>query len=206
MNLQSPTATKLLGGLALAILLAAGWLFVLSPQTSAMGDVQAQIQSTRDQNDTLRLQLISLQRQEKALGATRADATALAKMFPSTADQPGLFKDVTAAATRAGIPARNVTALTPTPPVVGSASDSAGVQLPGESTNPDLARQTVTLSVTGSYHQTQQLVANLEQMPRAYLINSLTLAGGDTGAFTTTITGDMFVMPPAKQPKAVPES
>ena len=41
-------------------------------------------------------------------------------------------------------------------------------------------------------------------MPRAYLINSVTLAGGDTGGYTTTVTGEMFVMPPVTDPGDLP--
>ena len=65
----------------------------------------------------------------------------------------------------------------------------------------ELARQTVTVSVTGGYAETQDLLENLEEMPRAYLVSSVTLSGGaEEGGFTTTITGDMFVMPPAQDP------
>jgi Tfp pilus assembly protein PilO len=202
MNLRSPGATKLLGGLSLGLVAAAGWIFVLSPQTSALGEVQAQIQETKDQNDLLQLQLVVLQRQEKALPETRATADALAARFPPTADQPGLFRAVTAAAVDAGIPARDVTTLTPTPPVLGSATQTEGVQLPSESASPDLARQTVTLTVEGSYRGSQRLLANLEQMPRAYLVTSVTVTTGtDPGTFVTTVTGDMFVMPPPQRPE-----
>ena len=59
----------------------------------------------------------------------------------------------------------------------------------------------MTVSVTGTYDQTQQLLVNLEHMKRAYLVTSVNLAGdAASGAFTTTITGDMFVMPPVKDP------
>jgi hypothetical protein len=199
MNLRTPSGTKIIGGLALALIAALGWLFVVSPQNTALGEVRAQIDNTRDQNQVLRLQLVALQAQEKKVTQTAETADALASKFPPTADQPGLFQAVTAAASDAGIGAKDVTALTPTPPVIGGATAGAGVQLPGESTGSDLARQTVTLSVNGTYDQTRQLLANLETMERAYLISSVTVSGGGTETtFTTTITGDMFVMPPAQ--------
>lgn len=202
MNLRTPNAAKIVGGLSLLVVAAVGWMFVLSPQTSALAEVQTAIQDTRDQNDVLRLQLVTLQRQAEDLGETKAAAEALATKFPATADQPGLFEQVTEAAANAGIPARHVTALTPTAPVIGAPAD--GVQLPGQSTSADLARQTVSLSVQGSYAQTQQLMLNLEHMPRAYLVTSITLAAGaEPNTFTTTITGDMFVMPPAELPEPV---
>ena len=63
-----------------------------------------------------------------------------------------------------------------------------------------LARQTVTVAVVGTYEETERLLENLEHMPRAYLITAIALAGAETGDFTTTITGDMFVMPPVEDP------
>lgn len=201
MNLHTAAATKLLGSLALALVLTMGWLFVLSPQSSALGELQTQIANAKDQNDTLRLQLISLQRQAAGLDETKRTAHALAEKFPATADQPGLFRDVTAAAGKAGIAAKDVTALTPSPPALQGADGSSGVQLPDQAATGDLARQTVTVSVGATYDRTQRFLSQLESMPRAYLITSVTVTGDDTGMFTSTITGDMFVMPPAPEPE-----
>jgi Tfp pilus assembly protein PilO len=75
-----------------------------------------------------------------------------------------------------------------------------------------LATQDVSVSVTGSYDETERLLQNLEHMPRAYLMTSVALSGSDSaavaadgsttsaGGFTTTITGEMFVMPPIADP------
>jgi hypothetical protein len=56
--------------------------------------------------------------------------------------------------------------------------------------------------VVGTYDETRLLLGNLEQMPRAYLVTSLTVTasstdetGDATGEFTTTILGEMYVMP-----------
>lgn len=199
MNLSTPGATKIVGALALLVIGAAGWMLVISPQNDALAEVHEQTQNARDQNDLLTLQLATLRKQAAELDITRETARALARKFPPTADQPGLFQQVTGAATAAGIPARDVTALTPTPPTVGAVDPATGVQ-PGASPG-GLARQTVTVSVTGGYTATQDLLENLEEMPRAYLVSSVTLSSGsEGGGFTTTITGDMFVMPPAEDP------
>ena len=199
MNLATPSATKVVGALALLLIAAAGWMLVIGPKNDALAEVREQTQTARDQNDLLTLQLATLRKQASELDATRDTARAIARKFPPTADQPGLFQQVTGAATSAGIPSRNVTALTPTPPTVGGTDPAAGVQ--PESGPAQLARQTVTVSVTGGYSETQDLLENLEEMPRAYLVSSVTLSSGsEGGGFTTTITGDMFVMPPAEDP------
>lgn len=200
MNLSTPGATKVVGALSMLVVAGLGWTFVVGPETTALSDVRLEIENTRDQNDTLEIQLIGLQRQAEEIGETRRAAEALAKKFPPTADQPGLFESVTAAAVDAGIGAKGVTTLAPTPPLVGGGDPTAGVQLDPPAGG-NLARQTVSVSVTGSYAQTESLLENLEQMPRAYLINAVTLgSGGEGGGYTTTITGDMFVMPPVEDP------
>jgi len=202
-NVNKAVATKIIGGVGLLSILALGWVFVVSPQTSAVAEVHRQTGEVRDQNDSLRQQIRVLRAQEARLGEVRASAKALAAKFPPTADQPGLFRQVTAAAVEAGIPDTKVTALTPQAPVAGRAGQTTGVQLPGESTTSDLAVQKVTMSVEGRPDQLQRLLHNLEQMSRAYLITSLTLGQGvDPGVYSATIAGDMFVMPHAPDPAA----
>lgn len=213
MKLATPNATKLLGGLSLLVLAALGWMLVVGPETSTLAETRDEIVSTRDQNAVLAAQLASLEKQRQDLGATRHAARAMAVKFPPTADQPGMFEQVTQAAVSAGIGPKGVTTLAPTPPQLGTAGGVAAAPPPpatpatpadGAAPAPAaglLARQTVTVSVTGTYDQTQQLLSNLEQMERAYLITGITLSGdASTGSYTTTVTGDMFVMPPVKDP------
>lgn len=204
MNLRSPAATKILGPLALVIVAALAWMFVLGPAFAELDDVRTQTSAAREQKDVLNGQLTVLREQQQTLPQTRADSAALTASFPATADQPGLFEAVSQAVADAGIPAENLTALTPTPPVVGTGDESAGVELPTEGEAGNLATQTVTVSVEATYDQTRQLLANLETMPRAYLVTSLSVsAGEDNGQFSTTILGDMFVMPVAAVPDVV---
>ena len=208
MDLGTPAATKVVGALGLVAVAALGWTFAVGPETGRLADARAEVTTVQDQNAVLQTQLAGLVKQQGQLGATRQAARELAKRFPPTADQPGLFQIVTAAAVDAGIGAQGVTTLTPTPPVVGNPDGTAAPAATGTASTtsaasgtPQLARQTVTVSVTGTYEETRQLLVNLEHMDRAYLVTSVTLAGDATaGTFTTTITGDMFVMPPVKDP------
>lgn len=198
MNVKTIGATRILGAIALLLIVGLGWQFALSPKTEALSDVRQQITDTRDSNDLLALQLVTLKRQAAELDSVRATAGALSAMFPATADQPRLFREVTEAAEAAGIGQKGVTALSPTPPIVGG-DPAAGVAV--DTTGLTLARQTVAVAVEGSYAETQRLLANLEQIPRAFLITSVSLSSGaDKGDYTTTITGDMFVMPPVVDP------
>ena len=209
MKLHTPSATKIIGSLTLLLIIAVGWLVVVAPETDELGAVRQQIVDAGDQNRLLAQQLFTLRLQAKDLDSTRATANALAAKFPPTADQPGVFEQVTAAALAAGIGSKDITALTPTPPSIGEVDPLTGVQPTGEG-DESLARQTVTLSVEGDYIATQDLLENLEDIPRAFLIDSVTLTTGEVTpgelgiSFTTTITGDMFVMPPAPDPEDAP--
>lgn len=200
MKLNTPTATKVLGALALVVIAASAWLLALGPQAGSISETQASITETRDQNDTLRVQLTSLRKQEGELPERLAEDRLLEELFPRTADQPGLFRHVSSAATRAGIPPGKVTTVAPTAPVLGG-GQADGAALPTASKDADLARQTVTITVEAGYSATQQLLDHLEEMPRAYLANSISVgAGSAPNSYLTTVTGDMFVMPPAPRP------
>ncbi|MDI6911847.1 hypothetical protein [Nocardioides sp.] len=216
MDLATPGATKVVGSLALLVVVGLGWQLVVGPETDALAQAREQVTTVRDQNALLTSQLAVLEQQRENLAETRRDARRLAELFPPTADQPGMFEEVTAAAVGAGIGPQGVTTLTPTPPVLGTADAAAPAAAAATDATTDpaadpgaapaaggqlLARQTVTVAVTGTYEETQRLLENLEHMPRAYLVTAVSLASGSEGGeFTTTITGDMFVMPPVVDP------
>lgn len=200
MKAKTPGATKLVGAGGLLLTAALGWMFVVGPQVSALADVRLEIEETRSQNVVLSQQLATLRQQSQKLGKTRRAAHGLAAQFPPTADLPELFRTVTAAAVDAGIGARGVTTLAPSAPVMSGTDPATGLPLSGGS-EPTLARQTISVSVEGTYDQTRQLLENLEQMTRAYMITSVTLTGSEgAGKFLTAISGDMFVMPPLVPP------
>ena len=206
MNLGTPMATKGLGAASLLLIAGAGWMFVVGPQTSELAGVREETASAESQNQLLGTQLVKLEAQAANLAETRKTADALAAMFPPTADQPGLFEQVTRAAAGAGISGKRITALTPTPPSFGPADPAAGVQ-PADQARRELATQTVTVSVEGGYAESVQLLTNLERIPRAFLIKDLAIApGASPGSYATSVTGDMFVMPPATHPSTVPVS
>lgn len=199
MNVKSLGATKLLGIVGLILLVALGWQFVVGPKTAALADVRSAITETQDKNGVLAVQLVTLKKQAADINDIRATADALSAKFPSTADQPRLFREVTEAAAAAGIGPKGVTSLSPTPPTVGGGDPAQGVAV--ETLGGGIARQSVAVAVKGTYAETQRLMANLEQIPRAFLITSVSLTGGQSAEeFTTTITGDMFLMPPVVDP------
>ena len=77
MDLNSPTASKVVGGLCLAAIAALGWTFVLGPETSDLSDTRAQVDAARQQNTGLLQQLSQLKAEEKELHKTRRVAAKL---------------------------------------------------------------------------------------------------------------------------------
>jgi hypothetical protein len=147
-------------------------------------------------------------------------ARGLAARFPATADQPKLFRTMTEAAARAGIPADDLTELTPAAPLIDNGpgatattpttpptdpEGTAGTPTPAPAANARLASQAVGISADGTYDQIQRLLENLEEVERAYLVTGLTLGPAATpGKFTAAITGRMFMMPAAIDPALAP--
>jgi Tfp pilus assembly protein PilO len=202
MDLNTPNASKVVGSLGLLAVAALGWTLVVGPETTSLSDTRAEVDAARQQNAALLVQLSDLEQQQDELKKTRKAAEELATKFPPTADQPGLFEQVTEAAVDAGIGPNGVTTLAPTPPVIGSESGGVSADQPAAGSG-TLASQDVSIAVTGSYDQTLRLLENLEHMPRAYLITSVALSGSgtdDAADLTTTIAGHMFVMPPTADP------
>jgi hypothetical protein len=67
MNLRSPAGTTFLGALALVVVAALGWLFVLGPAFGELDAVHTQTSDARAQQDVLNQQLTLLREQQQTL-------------------------------------------------------------------------------------------------------------------------------------------
>lgn len=205
MNLRSVTATAVMGGLLLALLVTGGWLVLLGPATGDIGATRDAVASTEDRNQVLTAELAALQAQAADLSGTRSVARRLDHLFPPTADQPGLFEALVRAARAAGYGPDDLTSLSPTAPVplidgepMGVASETGQVLDPATA---DLAVQTVTLSAEGDYDQARGLLGALETLDRAFLVQAVELSAGQVAdQLTLTVTGSTFVAPPVPAP------
>lgn len=189
---------KAAGFAVLLGMLIAGWLFVLSPRGEGVAAVDGEITATAAVNDALRNQIRARRAQEAKLAEWRAVAAALTVRFPPDAQQPRLFRMVTAAAAAAGLAPGAVANLTVGAPVRDAAAGTAAI-----------ASQQITMNVTGTPLQIRSLIGNLENLPRAFRLTTVTVASADTepggvagGRQTVTINGQMFVMPTLADPTA----
>lgn len=205
MNLRSATATFVLGGLALALLVVVGWLALLGPVRGDIGVTRDSVVSAEDRNLVMTSELAALEKQAADLSGTRSVAQHLDRLFPPTADQPGLFEALVDAARGAGYAPADITTLSPTAPVPVIDGEPVDVTTSaGQALDPataDLAVQSVTLSAEGGYEEARRLLGALEHLDRAFLVQGVEFTAGEVeGQSTLTITGNTFVAPPVLSP------
>lgn len=206
--LRSMTSLRkagLIGAAVLVGLLVASWMFVLSPRNAAVAAANEKVDAASAANDALRGTIETRRAMQAQLPELRKVEKALAGRFPPTAEQAKMFKMVTAAAGQAGLAPSAISNLTVSPPASASGA-GASAQLPGVAAPVgEIASQPVSMDVAGTEDQIRRLVANLEQLPRAFQVTTVsvnnTAATAETPASTTaTVTGEMFVMPKLADP------
>lgn len=214
MNLRSASATGLLGGLLLLVVAALSWVLLLGPATAHVSEQREAAEAAADRSALLAAQLARLQAKAQDLGDTEEAEERLAALFPPTADQPGFFAQVGKAALEAGYSPAEITSLSPSaptplaPPVPAEPVEPVEpvegepAQEPAPAAVPaDLATQTVTMTLTGSYDEARRLLAGLERLDRAYLVRSVSLSGeAGSSSLTLSISGVTYVAPPVPVP------
>lgn len=221
MNLRSASGTLVLGILAVAVVVVASWLLLLSPVLGQTSDTNEAIDAAQQRNLLMTSQVAALEVQQQNLSRYEGTAAELADLFPPTADQPGFFAAVVRAAADAGVPADQVTALSPSAPqLLGpdgqplkpDAVAAEGTDSP-EAT--DVAEQTVAVTAEATYSQAQQLLANLERMDRAFVVTALSVEDGESdgdgevfapATLTVSITGSTYVASPLTEAEESPSS
>lgn len=147
-----------LTGLASIVVLVAGWFLLISPKRSDVSGLKSQAAQQESRNDGLQVQLSSLRSQQKGLVAENRQLAELAKKIPTTADLPGLLRQLSATATTTNV---DLTDLTPATPVALTAA-------------PGISAVALSLKVDGTYFDVAQYVNGLESLSRGLMVTSLT--------------------------------
>ncbi len=211
MNLRSASATALIGSLVLLLTAALGWVLLLGPTLTRVGEQREAAEAAADRSALLALQLGRLQAKAEDLGDTERAEQRLAELFPPTADQPGFFEQIGEIAREAGYAPGDITTLSPSAPAPlaapapppsptedGSAAEAAPAGVPS-----DLAVQTVAMTLEGGYDEARRMLRGLERLDRAFLVRSVALsASGDSSSLTMSISGATYVAPPVPAPAA----
>jgi Tfp pilus assembly protein PilO len=164
----------IIAGIVMAVIAVLAFLFVVNPK-------RAQVSEAEGKLDTARTEEISLQSQKASLEQAKAEAPTNRKIIrqvqqqlPPTADPQGLILLLENAAVKAG---------------VDLSQESIGNPLAGAS---GVTSIPITLSLSGTYFALDEYLFQLETLPRAAKVVSVTLSpGGATSTTTTTTTGTL---------------
>jgi Tfp pilus assembly protein PilO len=199
---------SLLTVVSVLAVLAAGWFMFVAPKRAQAASLRAQAVTQSQANGTLRAQVAALTLQARNLPRQRARLALLAAKIPNDPALPTLIVRLREAADRAGV---TLVSLAPGPPLAVTATAAAGVPAPTGSAaaagTPQLLAIPIAVQVTGGFFQLEQLLTNLEDLPRSFLVGGLTVAPGATpgvaapgasaglsgGSLSATINGRVFV-------------
>jgi Tfp pilus assembly protein PilO len=188
-----------------AALLIGSWFLLVSPKKAAAADLTTQTDAQIAANAQLETEISVLKAQSKNLPEMQAKLARLDTKIPSDPQLPTLIRQLSEAADRAGV---DLVSLTPSAPaVVGvtpgtTVTDTAGT----------LNAITLGIVATGGYFELQQFFNEVENMPRALLVNksdltdtptdgtapTTTEGSADASVLSATITAQVFLVPPAE--------
>jgi type IV pilus assembly protein PilO len=157
-----------LTGVASIIVLVAGWFLLISPKRSDVSELKSQAAQQETTNSGLQVKLTSLRSQQKGLAANNAKLAQLAKKIPTTADLPGLLRQLSAAATTSNV---DLTDLTPSNAVALTAA-------------PGISAVTISLKIDGKYFDVAQYINALESLDRGLMVTGVTEATKDNAMAT----------------------
>jgi Tfp pilus assembly protein PilO len=161
------------------------FLILLKPKLGEVSDTKDDVDTARNQEQILQVELQHLQAVRKNAPVTTAKLAALSQYLPSTPDLPGFIQLVQNAATLSGI---DLQTIAPSPP--GALASATGVQsIP------------VTLTAQAGFFRIEDFLARLENLPRVVEVRTITLAPTSTQlsnqlVLSTTISLTMFVAQP----------
>ena len=184
--------------LAIVLVMAAGWFLLVSPQRSKAADLRTQTTAEQTASAALRTDLDVLVAQAKTLPAKRAELAKFAKQMPSDPALPAMIRALQNAAVTAGVTLVSIAPQPPAPfvgvapaapaaaapaPAVANPALPQGVTAPGT-----LQSITLTTKMKGSYSQLAQFVANLEALPRMFMVTAYSIGPSATGTGGATVT------------------
>lgn len=209
MDTSKPQTWYIGAAIVAVLLLVAGWFLLVAPAKSNAADLQAQADSVAAQNVTTQGQIDQLKAQSKNLPAQEAQIAAIRTRIPTTPALPALIRDLSAQATAAGV---SLDSLTPGPPTLTSGG-AATTTTTGAGNTPvapgRVSQIPITMKVTGNFANVRLFMNGIEQMQRSFLVSGLAIAQNaaaasgssatttTAGNLSTTVTGTVFMAPPA---------
>lgn len=170
--------------LAAAVLLTLVWYAaVFRPQSAHLAKAHQAYATAHQQAASLQSKIVALKQLEKQIPADKARLQQLDAAVPAHADLQDLLNQLHLAASATGV---ELTTVGPASPYSGAPSSS-----PSSSTGPKSL--SLTMTVTGLYPGLMAFVSDLDQMPRAVVVDSANVStGGTPGDLTASLAARIF--------------
>ncbi len=170
MRARGPLVAGIVSGVVVLLLV----VLVVLPKKSEVGKARDDVQTAQDQEVSFQAELRALQDAQASAPKTEEEIRALEDKVPSTVDLPGLFRLLQSAADRSAVDFFQFSPGTPVPDVTAAFSVVSS-----------------QIVITGNYFTLQEFLYNMETLPRAAKVMSVTVspaAAATTEGTTVTTT------------------
>ena len=168
--MMSGRRAPLIAGIVMAVLAVLVFLFVVNPKRAQVAEAEAKLDEARSQEITLQSQKASLEQAQAEAPTNRKIIRQVEQQLPPTADPQGFILLLENAAVKAGV---DLTTEGIGNPVAGT---SGVTSIP------------ITLSLSGTYFSLDEYLFQLETLPRAAKVTTVTMSPGGAATTTTATT------------------
>jgi Tfp pilus assembly protein PilO len=168
---------SILTGLTVVVVFAAGWFLAVSPQRHHAAEFRAQTATQLSANAQLLTQVDQLKQQKLGLPAQQRLLDQIAAKIPDNPALPALIRELSTAATAAGVDLISMAPSQPAAVTTAAATVAAPATQAGtSSTTAPLEQISVSLNVQGSYYNVESFFAAVEKMKRAMRVTQWSIA------------------------------
>jgi hypothetical protein len=173
---------QIIAVMVVLLILVAGGAFVVRPMFTKGEEVRAQAEVTKDLVETTKGKVGVVKSQAAGYPDALIRAKALEVKLPPTLNLGSVIAQVTAAGAGAGIPAGDLSGITPTLPVAISPGGVGGASLPGTAVGAALAEMSLTINATNSNNKKlADFAYSLETSDMAFLVSNVSSTIGVAG-------------------------
>ena len=181
---------SMLTGLAVVVVLAAGWFLAVSPQRHQAASLRTQVVSQQSSNAQLLSQIDQLKQQKQGLPAQQRLLDQIAAKVPDNPALPALIRELSTAANVAGVDLESLAPAAPAPVAATASGSSVTPVAPAGASSvasaagaaQPLEQISLVIKVNGSYYNVESFFAAIEKMKRAMRITQWTATPGTPSA------------------------
>jgi len=186
--------------------LAAGWFVGASPLLAAQALAEQQRVDAAAQNDAIAQRIATLQEQKDRLPSYQARNAELEDMIPSDIEAADFIRSLTDLATASNVQLTSMVIDDAMPYVPPSGEPIDDVNAPNPVTDARITGDNfllvpVTLVVTGGWNEVLSFTHGVQTGERLMLVTTVETAN-ESGAYTTTLSGAMYVLIRPADPSA----